>query len=113
MNIALAMMRIFPNANPLNDFEVVDEGEGPEIRKWNVKDDQGNPVPQPTEAQLLAAWKAYQENPPTPPKPIEEQLQETKAELAAAKAQLNQQAQASADQTLLILDLYEAIYPSE
>jgi hypothetical protein len=57
------------------------------------------------------------EAPPVYRAPLSEELEllktETRAELSAAKAQLAQQAQTSADQTLLILDLYEALYPAE
>jgi hypothetical protein len=56
MNIALAIMHIYPNANPLIDFIVQDDsdGNGPYIAAWNIPD------PQPTEEELTAAWTAYE-----------------------------------------------------
>lgn len=54
MNIALAIMHLYPQANPITDFIVQDDsdGEGPYIAAWNLED------PQPTEEELLEAWEA-------------------------------------------------------
>jgi hypothetical protein len=52
MNIAQAIIHLFPQANPLMDFIVQDDsdGEGPYIAQWNMEEDQ------PTEEELQAAW---------------------------------------------------------
>ncbi|WP_019908299.1 XkdW family protein [Paenibacillus sp. HW567] len=55
MNISLAIIFLFPKADPILDFEVWDNGDGPYIAVWNLE------VPQPTEAELQAAWEAYLE----------------------------------------------------
>jgi hypothetical protein len=55
MNKALAIMQLYPNANPLVDFVVQDDsdGNGPIIAQWNSSE------PQPTDEELQAAWIAY------------------------------------------------------
>jgi hypothetical protein len=62
MNIAQAIMHLFPQANHMNDFIVQDDsdGMGQWIAQWNLEE------PQPTEEELQAAWDAMQ--------PTEEQL---------------------------------------
>lgn len=65
MNIALAIMHLYPQANPMTDFIVQDDsdGNGAYIAKWNMEEDQ------PTEEEMQAAWDAL-EILPTPP-PVE------------------------------------------
>jgi hypothetical protein len=56
MNKALAILHMYPNTNPVTDFTVQDDsdGNGPYITHWNLTD------PQPTDAELLAAWDSMQ-----------------------------------------------------
>jgi hypothetical protein len=75
-------MRLYPNADPQRDFAVVAEGDGQKIEQWNVKDADGNPVPEPTDAELLAAWQEYQENPPPRPPSTEDRVTEQDARIA-------------------------------
>lgn len=86
MNKAQAVMYLFPGADPLKDFEVWDDGDGQYIAKWDIKDAEGNPIPQPTVAELTTAWEAYlaAEAAKPPIKKTGEQL----AELQANNAQL-------------------------
>lgn len=58
MNIALVIQHLYPTAKPLVDFWVRDDsdGNGPYIAAWNLPD------PQPTQAELEAAWAAYEAN---------------------------------------------------
>lgn len=82
MNIAQAIMHLFPQANPLMDFIVQDDsdGEGPYIAKWNLEE------PEPTEEELQAAWDEFQALPVPPvPKTDRELLAEANAELARVK----------------------------
>jgi hypothetical protein len=55
MNIAYAIMHIYPQAGPLIDFLVQDDsdGQGPYIAQWNLE------APQPTQEELQAAWEEY------------------------------------------------------
>lgn len=57
MNIALAIMHLYKGADSTNDFIVQDDsnGEGPYIAGWNLTE------LQPTDAELQAAWAAYEE----------------------------------------------------
>lgn len=59
---------LYPNAQPRKDFDVRDEsdGNGPYIYEWNVKDEQGNDVPEPSEEELHAAWDELQKQPSKP-----------------------------------------------
>jgi len=54
MNKALAIQHLFPNAKNGTDFEVHDDGEGQYIKFWNLPD------PQPTDAELEAAYAGYE-----------------------------------------------------
>lgn len=56
MNISQSILFLYPNTNPLTDFIVQDDsdGNGPYIAQWNLTE------PQPTEAELQAAWDAMQ-----------------------------------------------------
>lgn len=70
MNIALAIMHLFPNANPLIDFIVQDDsdGNGPYLAQWNLED------PQPTEDEIQEAWEAYNALPAPEIQPSETEL---------------------------------------
>lgn len=50
MNIALAILHMYPQAEQPKDFIVRDDGEGQFIAEWNLD------TLQPTEAELRAAW---------------------------------------------------------
>lgn len=58
MNIALAIMHLYPDAKPLVDFTVIKDEKGQKIVEWNLD------APQPTEQELETAWDEYQANPP-------------------------------------------------
>lgn len=53
MNISNALKYLYPNADPLCDWIVQDDGNGAYIAAWHLLD------PQPTLAQLQAASDAY------------------------------------------------------
>ncbi|MBA2943390.1 hypothetical protein HZF08_34530 [Paenibacillus sp. CGMCC 1.16610] len=77
MNVAEVIIHLYPQANPLLDFIVQDDsdGNGPYIAQWNLE------AAQPTEKELLAAWKAMQ---PTPESQIANAKRSKTAELNAA-----------------------------
>jgi hypothetical protein len=54
MNIAPAIIHLFPQANPMMDFVVRDDsdGNGAYIAQWNLEE------PEPTEEELQAAWES-------------------------------------------------------
>jgi hypothetical protein len=52
MNIPNALLYLFPDADPLADYEIQDDGNGPYISAWHL------PGPQPTPEQLQAASDA-------------------------------------------------------
>lgn len=56
MNIAQAIMHLFPQANPMADFIVQDDsdGNGPYVAIWNLEGEK------PTEEELQTAWDAMQ-----------------------------------------------------
>lgn len=60
MNISLAISQLFPEADPLTDFLVSDQGDGQFIADWNLPD------PQPTEDELRVAWEAHLNKPVQP-----------------------------------------------
>jgi hypothetical protein len=62
MNKVQAILHLYPNAIPGVDFIVQDDsdGRGAYIAMWNLKDAQGNNIPQPSEEELQAAWEAYE-----------------------------------------------------
>ncbi|MNC53150.1 XkdW protein [compost metagenome] len=85
------------------DYDLVDKG--PYIAVWNLE------APQPTEAELQAAWEAYKDaeasKPPDPPSEIE-QLRMDNAGLLLELAQVQaRQDQADADNAALLLMLAE------
>ncbi len=51
--LALGLLYLFPNAKPLVDYMVVDDGVKTFIYEWKLPD------PQPTDEQLTAAIAAY------------------------------------------------------
>ncbi len=62
MNIADAIQFLYPAAQPLEDFEVMDEsdGKGPFISKWNILLKNGKKAPMPSLDELTAAYTASQ-----------------------------------------------------
>ena len=54
MNIATALLHLFPNADPARDFIVADHGQGPVLQGWRLT------ATQPTEQELETAWTAVQ-----------------------------------------------------
>lgn len=50
--IALTLRHLYPDADPLRDYTVADDGSGPKLTAWNL------PTPQPTPAELEAALPA-------------------------------------------------------
>lgn len=56
MNIAQSILHKYPNADPLKDFRVQDDGEGQYIAEWNLPD------PQPTVDELVVAWDTREAN---------------------------------------------------
>lgn len=60
-------MQLFPNAKPMEDFLVMDEGEGQFIAEWHIN------APIPTEEELEKAWEEYLAN-KSEPKPTPEEI---------------------------------------
>jgi hypothetical protein len=63
MNKGLAIMYLYPNANPLIDFEVVSRDGIQTITNWIID------APEPTEDELIKAWEEYSKLPP--PEPVQ------------------------------------------
>ncbi|QQZ64021.1 phage portal protein [Paenibacillus sonchi] len=84
MNPALAILYMYPSADPTKDFMVQDDGDGkgPYIAAWNLD------KPKPTEAELQAAWKAYQEAEANKPPELTE-LEQLQKENLLLKSQNN------------------------
>ncbi len=61
MELYHAIKELFPEAEAERDFVLQDDGKGPYIREWNVKDVNGNPVPEPTQTELEQAYQRYLE----------------------------------------------------
>ncbi|MEC0242759.1 XkdW family protein [Paenibacillus dokdonensis] len=75
MNKALAIMYMFPGADPSSDFIVLDDDGVQTIIEWNID------APEPTEDELQQAWEEYLKQPaPEPPKPLETQMSELKSD---------------------------------
>lgn len=53
MELWKALRQLFPDAQPLRDYVLVDDGDGAYISAWNL------PEPQPTPEQVTAAIVAY------------------------------------------------------
>jgi hypothetical protein len=68
MNIAQAIKHLFPNADPMRDFIVRDDGDGngPYIdpAAWKID------APIPTPEELQAGWEAYQAAEAAKPQPV-------------------------------------------
>lgn len=155
MNISLAITHLYPDADPMRDFTVQDNGPEPELRegaeekgrvRYEIKqpDEGEEPIegvhyrygidynlltegedydlvergphiavwnldaPQPTEAELQAAWEAYQEAEANKPPELTEieQLRMDNAGLLLELAQTQaRQDQAEQDQAALVLSL--------
>ena len=66
MNISEAILHLFPNAEPIKDFLVMDNGAGQFIAQWNLS------KAKPSNQELQAAWEEYNAHPPQePPSEIE------------------------------------------
>ncbi len=59
MELDKAIGELFPQAVAGVDFVLEDDGKGPYIKEWNLKDLQGNPIPRPTQAELESAYQSY------------------------------------------------------
>ncbi|GGG06710.1 hypothetical protein GCM10010912_59210 [Paenibacillus albidus] len=90
MNIASAILHLFPGKSPLKDFEIRDDsdGKGPYIAEWNLEE------PQPTEEELQAAWEAYLEAEANKPPELTE-MEKLQKENALLKAQITAQSERS------------------
>lgn len=60
-SLALAILHLYPELKPDIDFVVVSEEDIQWIAKWN------NEHPEPSDADLEAAWEDYLANPPEKP----------------------------------------------
>jgi hypothetical protein len=92
MNKALAIMHLFPEAEPMTDFILQDDsdGNGAYIAQWNID------APQPTEAELEQAWADFLALPaPVPKESLEDKVTRLEAENASS--------------TLQIIDLFEQL----
>ncbi|MEK5397444.1 XkdW family protein [Paenibacillus sp. FSL K6-2859] len=160
MNISQAIMYLYPNANPMQDFIVQDNGAEPVIRpgaeekgrvRYEIKQPEENEdpvegvhyrygidynlltvgedydlvergpyiavwnldVPQPTEAELQAAWKAYQEAEANKPPELTEvellqlALTDTYEQLLEAKQEAVSAQQDVTSAQVALTDLYE------
>jgi hypothetical protein len=67
------ILKIYPDAKPSQDFFIMDDGNGPEIRNWKY----GQPIPSVEE--LEAAWAEIEAIPPQ--LSAVEQLQKDQADL--------------------------------
>ena len=54
MSVALALRYLHPQASPIDDYTLADDGSGPQIVAWRLS------TPQPTPAELEAALPAAQ-----------------------------------------------------
>jgi hypothetical protein len=84
LNISKAILYLYPDADPLNDFEVRDDGEGAFLAAWLIKDATGEIVPEPTAAELTAASNAADAAEAAKPRPptVQEQIDELTLALA-------------------------------
>lgn len=103
MNFFYALQHLFPSADPMNDFTVRDDadGNGPYIDPAAWKLD----APIPNQAELEAAWEAYQEaealKPPAPPSDAERI-----AQLEASREALQQE---NVTLMLALTEIYEQL----
>jgi hypothetical protein len=91
MNIAFAIMHLFPDAEPMKDFVVMDEGNGQFISEWNID------APIPTEEELQKAWEEYLANRPEPQPTPEERIAHLEQENEQLKEQIELMQQALDD----------------
>lgn len=68
MILEKAILNIYPDAVPNQDFLIMDDGNGPEIRQWKYNG------PIPTENELQMAWGNVQVE-PVELSPIEKKLE--------------------------------------
>ncbi len=54
MNKSLAIMYLYPQARPIEDFQVSEDEKGQIISLWNIDE------PQPSEEELQSAWESVQ-----------------------------------------------------
>lgn len=59
MDLYFAIKELFPQAEAERDFVLQSDGGGQYIKEWNLKDATGNPIPQPTQAELEGAYQSY------------------------------------------------------
>lgn len=103
MDLVRAINYLYPDASPLSDFTVRDDsdGNGPYIDPAAWKLD----APIPTQAELEAAWEAYQEaealKPPAPPSDAERI-----AQLEASREALQQE---NVTLMLALTEIYEQL----
>lgn len=86
MNIAQAIMQLFPQANPMTDFIVQDDsdGNGAYIAQWNLEEEQ------PTDERLQAAWEEFQALPvPVPAETEAEKIVRLESSLAESSSRLD------------------------
>jgi uncharacterized protein involved in exopolysaccharide biosynthesis len=58
MILSIAIRELFLDANPLKDYIIQDDGAGQFIAQWNLPD------PQPTPAEIDAAWAVWEAGQP-------------------------------------------------
>jgi hypothetical protein len=83
MNIAQAILHLYPAAVVNVDFLVQHIDGVDRITVWSLKDADGNDVPQPTDEEIQAAWEAMQ---PTDADLLASAKAARKAEISAAVA---------------------------
>lgn len=103
MQKSLAVSYLFPNADPTRDFIIQDDGKGQYIAAWNLK------APEPTDAELKAAWAALQASEATkvPELTDVEKLQQENVLLKAQNAALTERADFIED---VIAEMAMALY---
>lgn len=68
MILSIAIQQLFPNADPIHDYIIQDDGSGPYIAQWNLPD------PEPTPAELDAAWADFEAGQPARDLLIQQQV---------------------------------------
>jgi hypothetical protein len=78
VNKAHAIMYLFPNSVPFEDFVVSTNGSDEQnISYWGID------APIPSEEELTLAWEEYERNKPPEPKSVEERLLSIESRLEA------------------------------
>jgi hypothetical protein len=98
-----AISILHPTAQNLRDYELRDDGGGVYIDVWNLKDEEGNDIPQPTIEELQEVWEAYV--PPVPPETPQQKIERLEIELESAKAATLDTMDAVFDLYLMLLDM--------